>query len=116
MRELPGRSIEKGTSIDICRRKTPVDGKIYPTKVLLENEKKKKKKEKKQKRKERKKERRREGRKKKEEKKNLSERTLTIVKLARLARFELIAAAKRYVLLSLSSAPSMWPFTGIKKS
>lgn len=31
---LPGRSIEKGTSIDICRRKIPVDRKIYPAKVL----------------------------------------------------------------------------------
>lgn len=112
MRELPGRSIEKGTSIDICRRKTPVDGKIYPTKVLLENEKKKGKKTKKK----GKEKREEEGGEKKKEKKNLSERTLTIVKLARLARFELIATAKRYVLLSLSSAPSMWPFTGIKKS
>lgn len=97
MRELPGRSIEKGTSIDICRRKTPVDGKIYPTKVLLENEKKKGKKTKKK----GKEKREEEGGEKKKEKKNLSERTLTIVKLARLARFELIAAAKRYVLLSL---------------
>lgn len=42
MRSHRAEAIEKGTSVDICRRKTPVDpSKIYPAKVLLESEKKK---------------------------------------------------------------------------
>lgn len=57
MRSHRAEAIEKGTSVDICRRKTPVDpSKIYPAKVLLENEKKKNKRKKKKERREKKKE------------------------------------------------------------
>lgn len=73
------RSIEKGASVDICRRKTLVDGKIYSAKVLLDAEKKKKKTEK-----DKKKERREKKKGKKLVRENSNYRETG-------ARFELIA-------------------------
>lgn len=81
--------------------------------VVLENEtKKKKEKREKQERKEREKERG--GRERKREKKNLSERTLTIVKLARLARFELIAARNDTFFYLWALLPPCEPSRGLK--
>lgn len=81
--------------------------------VVLENEtKKKKEKREKQERKEREKERG--GRERKREKKNLSERTLTIVKLARLARFELIAARNDTFFYLWALLPPCGPSRGLK--
>lgn len=98
---------------------TSVDGKYLSTgKSTLQKccvrkrNKKKKEKRKKQERKEREKERG--GRERKREKKNLSERTLTIVKLARLARFELIAARNDTFFYLWALLPPCGPSRGLK--
>lgn len=107
MRSHRAEAIEKGTSVDICRRKTPVDpSKIYPAKVLLENEKKKNKRKKKKERRE----------KKKEEEKKLVRENSNRRQTDMTCQVWVDRRAKWYVLLSLSFAPSMWTFTGIKKN